>query len=69
MADVALHAGVGIASVDQVLTGRRKVREENVCLNFEAAAALGYNRSPVIRYRLLQNAPRLTFGFILPKKE
>ena len=69
MADVALLAGVGIATVDRVLTGRRKVREENVHLVFKAAAALGYHSTPVIRYRLLQDAPRVTFGFILPKKE
>ena len=49
MADVALLAGVGIATVDRVLTGRRKVREENVRLVFEAAAALGYHATPVIR--------------------
>ena len=68
MADIAARAGVGIATVDRVLTGRRKVREENARRVFEAAAALGYHATPVIRYRLDRDAPRATFGFVLPKK-
>ena len=69
MADIAARAGVGIATVDRVLTGRRKVREENARRVFEAAAALGYHATPVIRYRLDRDAPRATFGFVLPKKD
>ena len=68
IADVAAYAGVGVATVDRVLTGRRKVREENARRVFEAASALGYHATPVIRYRLDQVAPRVTFGFVLPKK-
>ena len=68
MADIAMQAGVGIATVDRVLTGRRKVREENARRVLEAAAALGYHATPVIRYRLDRDAPRATFGFVLPKK-
>ena len=30
MIDIAERVGVGIATVDRVLSGRRKVREENV---------------------------------------
>ena len=68
MADIAELAGVGIATVDRVLTGRRKVREENARRVYEAAATLGYHATPVIRYRLDRDAPRATFGFVLPKK-
>ena len=68
MADIAEHAGVGLATVDRVLTGRRKVREENVRRVLEAATVLGYHATPVIRYRLDRDAPRATFGFVLPKK-
>ncbi len=68
MADIAARASVGIATVDRVLTGRRKVREENARRVFEAAAALGYHATPVIRYRIDRDAPRATFGFVLPKK-
>lgn len=68
MADIAAKAGVGIATVDRVLTGRRKVREENARRVFEAAVALGYHATPVICYRLDQGAPRATFGVVLPKR-
>ncbi len=69
MADIAALAGVGIATVDRVLTGRRKVREENARRVYEAASKLGYHATPVIRYRLSQTAPPMTFGFILPKQK
>ncbi len=68
MADIAERAGVGLATVDRVLTGRRKVREENARRVLEAAVDLGYHATPVIRYRLDKDAPRATFGFVLPKK-
>ena len=38
------------------------------CHRCEAAASLGYHATPVIRYRLDRDAPRATFGFVLPKK-
>ncbi|HAL75052.1 MAG TPA: LacI family transcriptional regulator [Rhodobacteraceae bacterium] len=66
--DIAERAGVGIATVDRVLSGRRKVREENVRRVFEAAAELGYHATPVIKYRLQQHVSNATFGFLLPKK-
>lgn len=68
MADIAERAGVGIATVDRVLSGRRKVRGENVRRVFEAAAELGYHATPVIKYRLQQHLSQATFGFVLPKK-
>ena len=69
MADIAERAGVGIATVDRVLSGRRKVRGENVRRVFEAAAELGYHATPVIKYRLQQHLSRATFGFCSTKKK
>ncbi|MGI9426120.1 MAG: LacI family DNA-binding transcriptional regulator [Hyphomicrobiaceae bacterium] len=68
MVDVARAAGVGVATVDRVLNGRRKVRDENARRVFEAAMAIGYHAAPVIRYRLAKDAPAATFGFIFPKE-
>lgn len=68
MADIAERAGVGIATVDRVLSGRRKVRGENVRRVFEAAAELGYHATPVIKYRLQQHLSQATFGFVYQKK-
>ncbi|MGB0846482.1 MAG: LacI family DNA-binding transcriptional regulator [Thiolinea sp.] len=67
MRDVAVKAGVGIATVDRVLNGRRKVREENAQRVYQAAIELGYYAAPVIQYRLQEAAPTATFGFVLPK--
>lgn len=68
MRDVAKKAGVGIATVDRVLSGRRAVRKETATRVFEAASALGYHSTPVIKYRLEGEKPRMTFGFVLPKQ-
>ncbi len=68
MHDVAVKAGVGIATVDRVLNGRRKVRDENAQRVYEAALELGYYATPVIRYRLQEKVPAATFGFVLPKE-
>ena len=67
MSDVARDAGVGIATVDRVLNGRRKVRGENAQRVYEAAAKLGYHATPVIQYRLRKETPRVRFGFVMPK--
>ncbi len=67
MSDVASRAGVGIATVDRVLNGRRRVRGENAQRVYEAAAELGYHATPVIQYRLRKETPRVRFGFVLPK--
>ncbi len=67
MKDVADYAGVGVATVDRVLSGRRKVREETARRVYDAAVALGYHSAPVIKYRLEGKRPRMTFGFVLPK--
>ena len=68
MADVANRAGVGIATVDRVLNGRRKVREETARRVYEAALELGYHSTPVMRYRLEGERPQVSFGFVLPKE-
>lgn len=68
MKDVAGKAGVGVATVDRVLSGRRAVRQETARRVFEAASELGYHSTPVIKYRLEGEKPRMAFGFVLPKE-
>ena len=68
MQDVADHAGFGVATVDRVLSGRRRVREETARRVYDAAVAVGYHSAPVIKYRIEGKRPRMTFGFVLPKQ-
>jgi LacI family transcriptional regulator len=63
--DVAREAGVSIATVDRVLNRRARVREETALRVYDAARAIGYHASAVIRHRLAAELPALTFGFLL----
>ena len=66
--DIARRAGVGIATVDRVLNGRRKVKAETAERVYQAAIDVGYHAAPLIRHRIDQAAPEMTFGFVLPKE-
>lgn len=68
MADLARHAGVGVATVDRVLTGRRPVREETARKVWAAAEAIGFHGANAIRSRVLENRPAVRLGVILRKE-
>lgn len=66
--DVAREAGVGPATVDRVLNGRMRVREETMRKVAEAAHRIGYHAASLIDRRLDGSVPEMTFGFVLHKQ-
>lgn len=68
IADLALKAGVSVATVDRVLNGRLKVREETALRVYEAASQIGYHATALIRQRMIAELPEMSFGFILQKQ-
>ncbi|WP_199258403.1 LacI family DNA-binding transcriptional regulator [Paracoccus binzhouensis] len=66
--DVARAAGVSVATVDRVLNGRARVREETARKVSEAAEAVGYHAAPAIRARALAHVPELHLGIVLQKE-
>ncbi len=69
MADLAREAGVGVATVDRVLNGRSKVREETARKVAEAAHRIGYHAKGLIENRLSVEIPEVHFGFVLHKEK
>ena len=69
MADLAREAGVGVATVDRVLNGRSKVREETARKVAEAAHRIGYHAKGLIENRLSVEIPEMHFGFVLHKQK
>lgn len=69
MADLAREAGVGVATVDRVLNGRAKVREETARKVAEAAHRIGYHAKGLIENRLAVEIPEMHFGFVLHKEK
>lgn len=65
--DIAREAGVSPATVDRVLNGREKVREETMRKVAEAAHRIGYHARALIDQRLDASIPEMTFGFVLHK--
>lgn len=65
--DLAKAAGVSTATVDRVLNGRLKVREETVRRVHQAAEEIGYHAANVIRHRMLADRPELRLGLVLQK--
>jgi len=63
--DVATEAGVSVATVDRVLNGRLKVREETARKVSEAAQRTGYHAVNLIEQRLRADLPALRMGFVL----
>lgn len=68
IADVARTAGVSVATVDRVLNGRHRVREETARRVYEAASEIGYHAAALIHRRLTQDLPQMDFGFLLQKE-
>ena len=68
IADLAREAGVSLATVDRVLNGRMKVREETALKVHEAAHRIGYHGANAIRSRILADLHELHFGVILQKE-
>jgi len=66
--DVARQAGVSSATVDRVLNGREKVREETARLVYDAARKVGYHAASLIGQRLHPDQPRLRIGLVLHKE-
>ena len=66
--DVAREAGVSSATVDRVLNGRERVREETARKVYEAARLIGYHAAPLIGQRVQADLPRLRLGLVLHKE-
>jgi LacI family transcriptional regulator len=68
IADLANKAGVSVATVDRVLNGRHRVREDTARRVHDAAVELGYHATSLIRQRIVAGQPELRFGFLLQKQ-
>ncbi|WP_108259959.1 LacI family DNA-binding transcriptional regulator [Mangrovicoccus ximenensis] len=66
--DVAAMAGVSVATVDRVLSGRAKVREETARKVHAAAEEVGYHGATAIRHRIMADRPELRIGIVLQKE-
>ena len=66
--DLATAAGVSPATVDRVLNGRLKVREETARRVLEAANEIGYHAAALIGQRIQGDLPRLRIGVVLHKE-
>jgi LacI family transcriptional regulator len=67
--DVAKAAGVSVATVDRVLNGRHKVREETSRRVYDAATEIGFHAAGLIRQRVFEGLPQYRLGFILQKSD
>lgn len=63
--DVARAAGVSVATVDRVLSGRLPVREDTARRVCDAAAAIGYHAAGLMRQRMRRDLPEYRMGFLL----
>ena len=67
IADLSRESGVSVATVDRVLNGRVKVREDTARKVHEAARRIGYHGANAIHSRILADLPEMHFGIILQK--
>jgi LacI family transcriptional regulator len=68
ISDLARRAGVSVATVDRVLNRRLPVREDTALRVVEAAEAIGYHATGLLKQRLTE-VKQCTFGFLLQKRE
>jgi LacI family transcriptional regulator len=66
--DLAKKAGVSVATVDRVLNGRLPVREDTAQRVVQAAEAIGYHATGLLKRRLSET-PKRRFGFLLQKPD
>ena len=66
--DIAEAAQVSVATVDRVLNGRLKVREETARKVSDAAHRVGYHATNLIEQRLRADLPEVRMGFVLQKE-
>ena len=66
--DIADEAAVSVATVDRVLNGRLRVREETARKVCEAAHRIGYHATNLIEQRLRADLPELRIGYVLQKE-
>jgi LacI family transcriptional regulator len=66
--DLARQAGVSVATVDRVLNRRLPVREDTALLVVQAAEAIGYHATGLLKRRLTET-PQRRFGFLLQKRD
>ena len=69
ISDLARAANVSVATVDRVLNGRHKVREETARRGYEAANAIGFHAVTLLRQRVFEGLPTYRLGFVLQKPE
>lgn len=67
--DLSREAGVSVATVDRVLNGRAKVREETARKVYEAAQRIGYHAAALIGHRMQADLPEMHFGFVFHKEK
>ena len=66
--DIAIQAGVGVATVDRVLNRRAPVTAKTATRVLAAAEALNYHARGLMRHRVEAMVPARTLGFILQKQ-
>jgi LacI family transcriptional regulator len=67
IADLARVSGVSVATVDRVLNGRHRVREETARRVYDAAQSIGYHAVGLIRQRVFKDLPQYRLAFLLQK--
>lgn len=67
IADLAKAADVSVATVDRVLNGRHRVREETARRVYDAAKSIGYHAVGLLRQRVFEDLPQYRLGFVLQK--
>lgn len=68
IADLALEAGVSIATVDRVLNRRLPVSEHTALRVVQASERIGYHATGLLKRRIAE-VPRRSFGFLLQKRD
>jgi LacI family transcriptional regulator len=63
--DLAIEAGVSVATVNRVLAGNGGVRSPTMERVREAAEAIGFYGTGAIRSRIIAARPKMKFGFLL----
>ncbi|WP_342076954.1 LacI family DNA-binding transcriptional regulator [Yoonia sp. SS1-5] len=69
IADLAREADVSVATVDRVLNGRAKVRQDTAKRVYDAARAIGYHGVSLLEQRIFEELPELRVGFVFQKEK